>query len=158
MAQLEEQTFFGVEFDPSEFTTLAFSEAFRAKYGTPVLWPRAWQRLMAITFDKELVTKYSGKFLFVADNISFLDFCKLCDFKALQKGKRVLGRQELEGAWVQELVYKFDQIKQEDLQGLLGRFRVETEEDALGLMQQRLRDAVGKVSVKFGNVRQYTLI
>ncbi len=146
MAQLEEQTFFGEEFDPSEFTTPAFSEAFRAKYGTPVVWPCAWQRLMAVTFDKKVVARYSGKFLFVTENIRFLDFCKSSDLKALQQGKPVLGRQELEGAWVQELIYKFDELNQEDHQEVIGRPNIETEENALDLMKQRLGAAVAKVS------------
>lgn len=100
MVQLEEMTFFGKEFDPSEFTTPTISQAFEAEYGRPVAWPRAWQRLMVVAFDKTLVPRFTGKFLFVADKISFLEFCNSSDVKARQKGKTVLGRQKLEGAWV----------------------------------------------------------
>lgn len=155
MTQLEAMTLFGDDIDDSEFTTPAFSEAFEAKYGNPVPWPRAWKRLMAVTFDKSLAPKYTGKVLFVADNISFMDFCKASDFAAVTKGVRVLGRQELEGAWVQELVYKFDKIKPADLQELLGQFRVLSLEDAASLMKQRLREAVKKVNSTFPNLLRY---
>lgn len=147
MAQLEAMTLFGDDIDASEFTTPAFSEAFEAKYGNPVPWPRAWQRLMGVTFDKKLVAKYSGKFLFIAENISFLDFCKSSDLKAHQQGKPVLGRQELEGAWVQELIFKYDEISRADLQEVIGRLHVATEEDASKLIKQRLKAAVAKVRI-----------
>ncbi|KAF8866837.1 hypothetical protein BDZ45DRAFT_683050 [Acephala macrosclerotiorum] len=165
MTQLEAMTLFGDDIDDSEFTTPAFSEAFEAKYGNPVPWPRAWKRLMAVTFDKSLAPKYTGKVLFVADNISFMDFCKASDFAAVTKGVRVLGRQELEGAWVQELVYKFDKIKPADLQELLGQFRVLSLEDAASLMKQRLREAVKKRFTSHGieeywasKARQYDVL
>lgn len=102
---------------------------------------------MAVTFDKKLVIKHLRRnFLFVAESVSFLDFCKRSDMMATQAGRSVLDRQELEGAWVQELIYKFDEITKEDIEEVMGKPYVETEEDARDFMQRRLQQAVAKVS------------
>lgn len=87
----------GEDVDPAEYSTPTFSPEFLAKYGNVVAWPRAWRRLMSTSFYRKLIPKYEGKFLFVAENISFLDFCKASDLKVREmKGQfPVLGRQEL---------------------------------------------------------------
>lgn len=146
MAQDQEELFLQEAVDPAEYTTPAFSQDFKDIYGEPISYPRAWQRLMAVVVNQELVPHYKRDFLYIAEKLNFLDFCKKSDQQASQRKQRLLGRRELEGAWIQELITKYDQMSTADLESMIGRPWVSSLKDALVARKFLLEKAVEKVS------------
>jgi hypothetical protein len=80
--------FSGEETDPSEYRTLHFSEEFKWIYGTPILWWSAWYRLMTISVDKIILPKLKKDFIWVAQHIFLLDFCKDSGLLPTKRGCR----------------------------------------------------------------------
>lgn len=55
-----------------------------------------------------MVINYTISFYRIASQSSFVEFCKLSDDKANPRGLQQLGRFQLESAWVQEVLFKFN--------------------------------------------------
>lgn len=98
--------------------------------------------------DKKLRLSYKTNFLTVSIKANFIDFCKGSDLKAAQRHASPLGRRELEAAYIQELVYKYDKITEEDLEEVIRRPYTKEEQDmsAWRRMKYQLEHAVKKVS------------
>lgn len=140
--------FGGEKTNPSEYATLHFSDEFKSIYGTPTLWWRAWYRLMTISVNQQVLPNLPHSFIWVERHISFLDYCKDSDSLACRKWLPVLTRRELEGAWAQALVYKFDNEKEEDMRNLIDSPSirwVKTMEDVRTWMRYNLQRAIKKV-------------
>jgi len=71
---------------------------------------------MKADFDATLAPKCRKMdFVEVAKKVSFIEFAKNSDDLAVNLGARVLGRREMEGAFVQELFFKFDIMDVEEM-------------------------------------------
>lgn len=110
-----------------------------------------FRRVMETTIDPLLLPQYKQPFILLARNLEYLRFCADVDQTAVQKGIRVLGRNEMEAAWVQTMMMRFERETEEDITSLIGSncFHREVTSDAQArvVMQHFLRAALKKASL-----------
>ncbi|ESZ94700.1 hypothetical protein SBOR_4951 [Sclerotinia borealis F-4128] len=145
----------GADIPIEDYLTIDFPPAFKAIYGTPVPYYRAWERLMDITIRPELRLKIKQSFLQFASNTMYPQYCKMIDDVAAIKNLALVGRTEMDAAWVQQLVrlYNLDRKDMNDFLGYRMSYNhvLEDIEDVEKTMKALLERAVAR---RFDRPRQ----
>jgi hypothetical protein len=102
--------------DPMDYTSLDFSDEFKAVYGTPLPFFSAFKRLMTTEVSLALAPIWTENFVILSSKVNFLDFCNAVDRKAQLLQIPVLGRRQMEALWAQKLFDKFNHLKDEDIE------------------------------------------
>jgi len=139
--------FLGANINPSQYRSLTFSDSFLEKYGQPTLYYSDFNRLMTTHVNPNLFPRYRKAFAILADTLTFLDFCGQVDQIAIQNSLPVLGRKEMEAAWAQLWVIKYEKLREEDVLKLKQeRPRIKDEAAAREFLKSLLNKAVERVS------------
>lgn len=138
----------GASIPIDNYLTIEFPPSFKDIYGTPVIYYRAWERLMNITFRPKIKLKIKQSFLQFASHTTYLDYCKMVDVLMAKNNLSLVDREQMDAAWVQQLVllYNLDRKVLNELLGYkLGHNHVlgdveEVDEAMKTLLEQAVRE------------------
>jgi hypothetical protein len=142
------ETFLGERVDPSEYASFAFAPDFVKIYGEPTLYYSDFYRLMATAVNAQLVPRIRQSFTQIAQNTQFLYFCGLVDRAAERLSLPVLRRREIEAAWTQFLVAKYEKVTDKETLELIQRKNtVDSKYGARNVLKSLLNKAIERVRV-----------
>jgi hypothetical protein len=146
LEQLLDDLFYDIQTPADQLASFEFSPAFIERYGSAVFANYTDYHLFVTTPITTPLPNYRHTFRKFVERLGYTAFCKDLDDLAIQNGATVPGRRQMEAAYAQLLLSKFDQMLNDPQQmnDLLAEGWLLPSEPwkALQWLQNRLRDAM----------------